>query len=260
MAARSACVGFLTGALRPVTVINLVAENTIEHGMLASLSQKMELAQGVLDGQGDLTAIKLKGGRQALLKRLDQVLASVPTELAAVKMPPSDPAAHFAARAKSVLGGRLAQCDETWVPGSSTPVIMVVLQESSERPRVEALFAETEWRGDKPALQVLDAATWQALENLAAVGMISIHTRATRPLLAEPGQPTPPPLTAEVLAHIEALRTLAAKKRRAAKALIAEDLADEAQALNTSAAAAEAEADEIQSGKKSGQSATRERI
>ena len=67
--------------LRPVTVVNLVAENTIEHGMLASLSQKMDLAQGVLDGKGDLATISLKSGRQAFLKRLDQVMASVPEDI-----------------------------------------------------------------------------------------------------------------------------------------------------------------------------------
>ncbi len=233
--------------LRPVTVVNLVAENTIEHGMLASLAQKMDLAQGVLDGKGDLATISLKSGRQAFLKRLDQVMASVPEDITYIKTPPADPALHFASRVKAVLGNRLAHCDETWVPSAPTPIIMAVLQDGSERPRIEALFAETVWRGDKPTLQILDAATWQALEHLARAGVISIHTRATRPLLPVPGQPTPPPLTAEELARIDALRALAAKKRRAAKALLAEDLTEEATALNKSAATAEAEADAIQS-------------
>jgi hypothetical protein len=203
-------------------VVNLVAENTIEHGMLASLSQKMELAQGVLDGTGDLACIKFRSGAQAFLKRLAQVMLPVPTAETSVKVPPADPAAHFASRAKAVLGSRLARCDETWVPGSPTPILMVVLQDTAERSLVEELFGETEWRGDRPTLQVLDASTWQALENLAAAGMISIHTRATRPLLPVEGQPAPPPLTPE-LARIEALRTLAAKKRRAAEALLAEE-------------------------------------
>ena len=238
--------------LRPVTVVNLVAENTIEHGMLASLSEKMELAQGVLDGKGDLANIKLRSGRQAFLKRLDQVMSAVPAEGASVKTPPSDPAAHFASRARTVLGNRLAYCDETWVPGSPTPILMVVLHDGAERPRVEALFGETEWRGDKPTLQILDASTWQALENLAAAGMISIHTRATRPLLPVAGQPTPPPLTPEDLARVEGLRILAAKKRRAAQALLAEELTEEAEALQKSADLAEAEAGEIQSGRKWG--------
>jgi hypothetical protein len=127
---------------------------------------------------------------------------------------------------------------------------MVVLQDSADRPRVEELFGETEWRGDKPTLEVLDASTWQALENLAKAGMISIHTRATRPLLPVEGQAAPPPLTPEQLARIEGLRTLAAKRRRAAKALLAEELTEEAEALKKSADLAEAEADEIQSRRK----------
>lgn|GEM_PF-3368317 len=118
----------------------------------------------------------------------------------------------------------------------------------ADRPRIEELFAETPWRGDRPVLQILDAATWQALENLAAAGMISIHTRATRPLLPADGSPLPPPLTPEQLARIEALRALAAKKRRAANALLAEDLPDEAAALEKAAALADAGAEGIQKG------------
>jgi hypothetical protein len=233
--------------LRTVTVVNLIAENTIEHGMLSSLSQKMELSQGVLDGIGDLANIKLKSGGQAFLKRLAQVMSAVPADGTSVKPPPSDPAAHFASLAKAALGNRLAHCEETWVPGSQTPVLMTVLQDSAaaDRPRIDELFSETPWRGDKPTLQVLDAATWQALENLAAAGMITIHTRATRPLLPTDGQQLPPPLTPEQLARVESLRTLAGKKRRAAKALLAEELTEEAAALDQAADAADAEANDI---------------
>jgi len=236
--------------LSPVTVVNLVAEDTIEHGMLASLSQKMELAQGVLDGTGDLTKMTLRSGRQAFLKRLEQVMAAVPTQGTSATSPPADPAVHFATRVKAALGGRLAQCDETWVPGSPTPVILAVLQDSAEHARVQALFKDTEWRGDEPTLQVLDTSTWQALEQLAGAGMISIHTRATRPLLPVDGQAAPPPLSAEQLARIESLSALAARKRRAARALLAEELTEEADALNKSAEAAETEAEEILSGHK----------
>lgn len=79
--------------------------------------------------------------------------------------------------------------------------------------------------------------------------MISIHTRATRPLLPVAGQPAPVPLTPEELTRIEGLRTLAARKRRAAKALLDEELAEEAEALTKSAELAEATANEIQSGR-----------
>ena len=45
---------------RPVTVINLVSENTIEHRMLDTLSNKQALADGVLDRMGNLKEIKLQ--------------------------------------------------------------------------------------------------------------------------------------------------------------------------------------------------------
>ena len=46
----------------------------------------------------------LKSGRQALLQRLEQVMAVVPSPDTPVESPPTDPAAHFASRAKAALG------------------------------------------------------------------------------------------------------------------------------------------------------------
>ena len=233
---------------RPVTVINLVAEETIEHGMLASLAQKMELADGVLDGYGELDKMTLKSGRQVFLKRLEQVMSKVPRGQATKTAPPTDPAAHFANQAKQRLGARLAHCQEAWIPGSDTPVLMAVLQNATgaEKPQLELLFKETEWRADAPTLQVLDSATWEVMQQLATVGMISIHTRATRPLLSEDGEPLPPPLSPEQLARIKELRETAATKRRAAEALIIAGLHHEAGPFKEAAQEAEAEANSIE--------------
>jgi hypothetical protein len=63
---------------RPVTVINLVSENTIESRMLETLAQKQALADGVLDHLGNLTAIKLRTGRQAFLAKLEQLVTPLP--------------------------------------------------------------------------------------------------------------------------------------------------------------------------------------
>lgn len=233
---------------RAVTVINLIAEHTIEHGMLASLANKMELAQGVLDGTGDLASIKLKRGNQALLKRLEQVLTAVPADAPRLPTPPSDPAADFAARIHRNLGDRLVHCDETWLPGSDQPVLLTVLRDSAAtaRPAVEAAFRETPWNGEKPTLRLLDTATWDALRQLAADGLIAIHSRATRPLLPPEGASVPPPLTPEQLARIRDLRSLAAKKRRAAEALTTAGLADEADPMLQAATDADARADAIE--------------
>src|SRR3546814_5941517 len=48
---------------RAVTVINLVTEDSNEHGIMHLLAHKKALADGVLDGEGDLSALKMPSGR-----------------------------------------------------------------------------------------------------------------------------------------------------------------------------------------------------
>ncbi|MTK64077.1 MAG: DEAD/DEAH box helicase, partial [Methanobacterium sp.] len=55
---------------KPVTVVNLVCENSIEHRILHLLGQKQGLADGVLDGRGDIAAIKMPSGRAACVERV----------------------------------------------------------------------------------------------------------------------------------------------------------------------------------------------
>ena len=47
-----------------------MTEDSIEHVMLQVLSQKQALADGVLDGQDDLKAMKLPSGRRAFVERM----------------------------------------------------------------------------------------------------------------------------------------------------------------------------------------------
>ena len=234
------------GQRRAVTVINLVAESTIEHGMLESLARKSELARGVLDG-GSLEDIKLKSGNQAFLKRLEQIMAKVPAGTPAVPAPPSDPAAHFAAAALRKFGGRLTSCEECWLPGSDEPVIVAVLRDqvAGQAPALEELFKDSGWTGKPPTLHVLDITAWNAIQNLAATGMITIHYRAKRPLLPEPSRHV---LTPEELEKIRTLRALADQKHRAARALIAAGFPDEAAPLTAAAESAESEAATIEGG------------
>ncbi|MFA6288572.1 MAG: C-terminal helicase domain-containing protein, partial [Opitutaceae bacterium] len=266
--------------LRPVTVINLVAENTIEHGMLGSLANKQELAHGVLDGEGDLSKVTLKRGRQDLLKRLEQALApnaqSNPigyssSVAAPPSQPASDPAAAFAATVRSRLADRLVRCDEVWLPANSasersgererpdalarspdTPTLLCVVKTdaTAARPVLETLLADTPWRGDRPALQVIDESTWTAIEQLRAAGLLTLDARITRDLLtadpATPPIPPPaPPLTPEQQARLAQLRDHARRKARAAQALLAADLPEEADAPLQSAALAHAQATAI---------------
>jgi hypothetical protein len=241
--------------LRPVTVVNLVAEGTIEHSMLGSLANKQELARGVLDGLGDLTQVKLKRGRQELLKRLEQALAatSVPAATTVVPAharpaePSSDPAAAFAAAARQRFGSRLTRCEETWLAGSDEPVIIAIVQGSAaeQKPVLDALLNDTPWRGSRPPLHVLDASAWETLQSLARAGLLTLHARAVRPLLASSDGADKPKLSEEQRAKIDSRRALALRKARAARALLAADLADEAVPALREAVLAQAQAADI---------------
>jgi hypothetical protein len=196
----------------------------------------------VLDGVGDLTKVKLKRGRQDLLKRLEQVLVTSAADTlpggappihsaTAPPVPSSDPAAAFAAAVRHRLGSRLVRCDELWLSDSNTPVVVAVVEGSAAEQRVhlEALLADTPWRASRPPLHVLDTAAWEAMQSLAAAGLLTLHARATRPLLEAGDSNNPPPaLTSEQQARIETLHLRAQRKARAARALLAAELADEA--------------------------------
>lgn len=216
---------------RPVTVVNLVAENTIEHAMLGTLANKMDLAEGVLDGSDEsLARTKLKRGGDANLARLRQFLSIAPVGKAPqTQAPPADPVQHFADRAKEALGASLVHCQEALLPGDATPVLLAVLRDNTRAPAVSDLFRETDWHGPVPQLRVLDESTWTAIQQLAASGLLTLNTRATRPLVGDLPQLPKPALTSEQLQRIADLRAFAAKKEKVAKLLIESDLAEEAE-------------------------------
>ena len=68
---------------RSVTVVNLVCEDSIEHQILHLLGQKQALADGVLDGQGDLDALKMPSGRAAMIERMQAMMQAEDARCAA---------------------------------------------------------------------------------------------------------------------------------------------------------------------------------
>ncbi len=231
---------------RPVTVINLVAENTIEHAMLETLAIKTTLAEGVLDGTPDsLANAKLKRGADSHLTRLHQILSPVPagSRTTTTAAPSGDPVLDFADRLKQTLGNSLLHAQEALLPDHATPVLLTVLRDPARAAAVSALFHETDWRGNAPQLQVLDQSTWTAIQALAQTGLITLNTRATRPLTGDalPGL-SKPALTPEQLQRITDLRTFAAKKQKVAQLLTESDLTEEAEPHRKAAATAMAQA------------------
>ncbi len=192
---------------RAVTVINLIAENTIESRMLVTLSEKSRLAGGVLD-DGKLDSMDLRGGRDSFFKRLEQMLAPAETGHGPpVKLPPvpQDPSLAIAHSAARVLGPLLCKCEERTVPDK--PAVCLVVVERDPAAARERLREVIEDAGGRRIIEVLDRAGYESLQRLAAAGLIGFTAQSTRELFPEAGAPVPAPLTAEecavILSHCE---------------------------------------------------------
>jgi len=77
---------------RPVQVIDLVTEGSIEHRMIPLLAGKQALADGVLDGRGDLTAMPLPSGRKQLVERLERLMGGSAPQAPPEAQKPATPA------------------------------------------------------------------------------------------------------------------------------------------------------------------------
>jgi hypothetical protein len=202
-----------------VTVINLIAENTIEHGMLGTLAAKRSLAEGVLDLRGDLDRVPLKPAGQTFFQRLEQILskdaavAAAKTvaggqaenapraPVAADAAAHSDPGAAFARETLGLLAGRVVSCEERYPDVDArapempllAPVMVVTVDRDAAalRPHLEKLFGITTTSATPAGatappppfrLEVIDRATAQALERLREAGVIQTTTRGTRVL------------------------------------------------------------------------------
>jgi len=201
---------------RPVTVINLIAENTLEQRMLGTLAIKQGLADGVLDGQGDLNHIPLRGGGTSLLERVRQVLAAS----AARPVVPADPAAAFAERARSLLDARLVTCEERHgASGPPTLWVVVASDAAGARERLLPLHAELYPEKDdlRGRLEVIDEASAGLLRRLETEGLVQRTARATRVLFPE--RKEKPSLDPATLARVGSLLEQTARQLRLTRLL-----------------------------------------
>jgi superfamily II DNA or RNA helicase len=222
---------------RPVTVYNLISENTIEHRMLETLALKQSVASSVLDRAGEVKEIKLRSGRQAFVERLQQLVTPAHKTLgarpagavspapAADKLP-ADPALAFAQIASQRMPGIIHRCEEQY-PLAGTHTVLTVVVERGAAEQVEKLRAVHgelfgPGKGDPLApvqLEVMDCGTYETIQRLIAAGLISRTTRASRPLLTGEGNPESAPLSPDELARAKGHRDQAGRKLKMAQLL-----------------------------------------
>jgi hypothetical protein len=230
--------------MRTVNVINLVTQDSIEHNILHLLGRKQALADGVLDGAGDLAALKMPSGRAAFIERMQAIMAASARPAPRARPPEEIVVADLAER----HGDKLLLAEAR--PGADgRPKLLVVLDLDPQ-----AMAAETARLSavDAVAVDVLDRTVWLAMQRFAASGLLQftpgarlLHRAAG--LVEHPADaPAPDRRAAELAA--EAQRTL-----RMAKVLASGGFPEEApmllaKAVQKAAAARMVERSELPAG------------
>jgi hypothetical protein len=147
---------------RSVSVVNLVTEDSIEHNILHLLGRKQALADGVLDGAGDLAALKMPSGRAAFVERMQAMMAARP---AARVIPPEEVAvADLVAR-----HGDKVLLVEARRGADGCPKLLAVLD--LDPPTFAAELARLSASGTV-AVDAVDRTTWLAMRRLAGTGLL----------------------------------------------------------------------------------------
>jgi hypothetical protein len=161
-------------------VINLVCEDSIEHGMVHLLGAKQALADGVLDGQGDLAALKMPSGRGAMIERMQALMQAVETVVPSTMQPEVALAAELQRR-----HGERALLVEARQGGDGRVRLLAVLDLDRDVLKAEAKrFMSVE--GSGPAVEVIDRATWLAVRRLQSSGFVQLVDGPSRILHRAP--------------------------------------------------------------------------
>jgi len=175
---------------RPVQVVNLVSEDTIEHRMLDLLDQKRALAASVVDGAAGATEMALPSGRKAMLERVQRLFA-VPSTAAPARGRAAERHSTREDRLREDVLGRLAgrvHRLEIVADGAAGTRVLAVLDRIDETARSAVVAHAAEHLGAAPGdVEVLDAATWAAIERLIGSGLLAPGAPARNVLHAASG-------------------------------------------------------------------------
>ena len=214
---------------RSVTVVNLVCEDSIEHQILHLLGHKQALADGVLDGQGDLGALKMPSGRAAMIERMQAMMQ------AEVSVSPRilSPEEAFAEELRRRHGER-ALLIEACTGGDGRVRLLAVLDLDGEALAAEAKRHQVRHEVGL-AVEVIDRPTWLAMRRLVASGMVTLADGQSRVLHQSPDLAAAADPNFDPQARAAELRGEAERSLRMARVLAAGGFPEEALPLITKA-------------------------
>jgi len=146
---------------RSVSVVNLVAEGTIEHSILHLIGQKQALADGIIDGEGDLDALKMPSGRGAFIERMQ---AMMETQHAPARMVSATE--EFIADLLARHGEKLILVEARQI-GEGLPRLLAVLDVGAE-----VLVEERKRPVSGLTVEFIDWAAWSAMQRLVEAGLL----------------------------------------------------------------------------------------
>jgi hypothetical protein len=162
-----------------VHVVNLISENTIEHQMLARIAAKRNLADGILDGRGNLNDLSMPtGASQKFIDQVQILLSSSlrPTVPALPILPPDERLRVLATHlfADAVVEVRVPAADSAGVTAA-----LVLVRERPDAEVAATLLREwqrsaAEAKDASQHVEVVDVATWNTIQRLAGSGIIRV--------------------------------------------------------------------------------------
>jgi hypothetical protein len=171
---------------RPVQVINLVSEHSIEHRMLSLLEQKRSLAEGVVDGKGK-SEMSLPSGRAAFLERLNALMT---TEAKEPPTPPSDPINRLR---DNVLSQWRKQLDLMELHGEGEQQTLLVVADQLDDTLQNTLTRQLQeqFPDQTPQLQLLDRDAFATIRQLIEAGILNANQDTARTLYRAPATDRP---------------------------------------------------------------------
>ena len=215
---------------RPVAVINLVSEYTIEHRMLGLLEAKRTLADGVLDRRGDLSEIPLPTGRAAFMERLNAVLDAKAESAAAAAADASRALTAVERLRDDLVVAHGATLQRVFASDGDEAVLVVLALPPDGIAEEERRLAES----TELNVKVIDPATHEAMLRLAEAGLIALPGGELKEVWPAAG-PERPESDGRVL-RAKALAERAEHKLKAAALLVGGGFAEEAHAPAVEAA------------------------